>query len=73
MLDDEEAIDAARQAIVGKVEPVAGAPVTVRRSGPEIVVEFGHPLAPGGRGPDYDAQVRLDAETGSVLGILGGS
>jgi hypothetical protein len=36
-------------------------------------VTFPHQNAPGVRGPDFDAQVTIDARTGKVLQILAGS
>jgi hypothetical protein len=73
MISDEQAIEFARRAIEGKVEPHSDAQPKVEAKGNELVVEWVRPADPRRRGPDYEAQVRLDAETGRVLGLLGGS
>jgi len=73
VISDDDAVAAARVALVGRVNPQPGAPVRVTREGAQIIVEFGRQDPPGTRGPDYDARVRLDAESGGILSILGGS
>lgn len=72
MISDEQAIAAARQALVGKVEPQAEGPIRVSRQGARIMVEFGRHDPPGTRGPDYDARVCVDAHSGLVQSVLGG-
>ncbi len=70
---EDKAIAIARQAIAGKVNLQKGAPVTVERKGDAYVVTFVLILPPGTRGPDYDAQVTIDAATWEVVKILAGS
>ena len=69
---DEQAVATARAAVAGAVE-ISGGPVSVNRQGDTVVVEFGCDLPPGTRGPDYDARVTLDANSGAVREILGAS
>lgn len=69
-MDDQQAIDLARKAIVGKATPDDDASVTVTREGKilhdSVIVEFGQYNPPGTRGPDFAARVTLDAKTGEV-------
>jgi hypothetical protein len=67
-----QALATARSAIVGRIEPGAGAEVTVRREGDRWIVEWAFPPAPR-RGPDFEARVEIDAASGEVLSILAGS
>lgn len=72
-IDEREARRLARAAVDGLVEVDDGGPVTVERRGQHWVVEFERVNPPGVRGPDFDARVTLDARTGEVVEILGGS
>jgi hypothetical protein len=72
MLTQDEAIEVARRAIAGKVELQKGSHVTVERKGDAYVVTFVRIDPPGTRGPDYDARVTIDADTGKVTELLGG-
>jgi hypothetical protein len=67
------AVDAARKAIQGKVTLTQPGEVRVSDDGDRIVVEFTRRNAPGERGPDYEARVTLDARSGQVIEVLGGS
>ena len=73
MITRTEALDIARKAIEGSVVPQAGAPVDVQLADGRYTVVFTHILPPGTRGPDYDARVTIEASSGKVLEILGGS
>jgi len=74
MITETEALAIARKAIEGKIEPEKGAPVKVEQQGDHYVVTFTHiPSSPNERGPDYAAQVTLDARTGKVLKVYAGS
>lgn len=72
ILTSDEAVAIARHAIKGKVELQRGAPVTVELKGNVFVVTFLCILPPGTRGPDYDAQLTIDAETGKVIMFMAG-
>lgn len=72
MITEEAAIQAARKAIEGKVTLQRGSPVTVQRVKDRYIVTFVYINPPDTAGPDYAAQVTLDANTGEVLGILVG-
>lgn len=72
-ISDDEAVRAAREAVAGHVTLTEGAGVSVENEDDRIVVEFARHNEPGERGPDYEARVTLDARTGEVLDILGGS
>ena len=69
-LDDQQAIDIARKAIVGKAKSDDDAPITVTHERKKlhkvVVVEFGAYNPPGVRGPDFSARVTLDAKSGEV-------
>jgi hypothetical protein len=67
-----EAERIAREAIEGIVDLTGGA-VTVEAHDGCYVVTFGRNDPPGVRGPDFDAKVTLDRQTGEVLEILGAS
>lgn len=73
MISEEAAVHAAREAIRGHVELSEGGEIRVEVEDERVIVEFRRPLVPGERGPDYDARVTLDAMSGEVLDILGGS
>lgn len=73
MITEAEAIKIAEQAISGKLETQPGAPVKVTIEGEKYTVIFERINPPNTLGPDYDAKVTVDAETGEVLEILGGS
>jgi hypothetical protein len=73
MISKAEAIEAARAALQGNVELSPGGGVEVVLQGNVFVVTFTRNDPPGTRGPDYDAQVKVDARTGKVTELLGGS
>jgi hypothetical protein len=73
VITEEEAVELARHAVVGKSTLEPGGPVETRREGDSFVVTFVHVNAPGVRGPDFDAQVTIDASSGEVTRILGAS
>jgi uncharacterized membrane protein YkoI len=72
-ISDDAAVRAARKAVRGHVTLTRGGEVRVENEDDRVVVEFVRRNAPGERGPDYEARVTLDARTGEVLDILGGS
>jgi uncharacterized membrane protein YkoI len=72
-ISEARAIEIARQAIQGKVDLQSPGAVTVKRERGRYVVIFEHYNPPGVRGPDYDAKVTIDAMTGDVIELLGGS
>jgi len=69
----EEAVELARQAVVGKATLQPEGPVETVRENDRYIVTFVHVNPPGVRGPDFDARVTLDASTGDVIQILGAS
>ncbi len=69
----EAAVDAAREAAGQHVVIPEGGEVRIEEGDAHLVVEFVRPRTPGERGPDYEARVTVDARTGEVLDILGGS
>jgi hypothetical protein len=71
--DEAEAHRIARAALAGLIELEQDGPVTVQRRGRHWVVEFGYENPPGVRGPDFEARVTLDADTGEVVEVLAGS
>ncbi len=73
MITESSAIEIAQEAIVNKVELQNDAPITATLEGERYVVIFERNDPPGVRGPDYDAKVTIDARSGEVLEILGGS
>jgi uncharacterized membrane protein YkoI len=73
MIDEEQALAIAKQAIAGHVELQDNAHVDITVEDDTYVVTFIHDLPPGTLGADYDAQVRIDAYTGDVIEILLGS
>ncbi len=73
MITTAEAIDIARKAAKGKAELDAHGPLTVNTINGRYVVTFVHVNPPGVRGADFDAKVTIDAHSGQVLEILGGS
>ena len=72
-ISESEALAVARNAIAGKVNLQEGSPVRIDHRKDRYVVTFVHHLPPGIRGPDYDAEVTIDDQTGEVLKLLGGS
>ena len=73
MKTQEEAVELARQAVVGKATLQPEGPVETVRENDRYIVTFVHVNPPGVRGPDFDARVTLDASTGDVIQILGAS
>jgi hypothetical protein len=72
-MTEEEAVELARKAVAGKATLEPGGRVETVRRGDHFVVSFVRTNAPGVRGPDFDAQVTIDARTGDVTRILGAS
>lgn len=72
MITKHYAIEIARKAIDGKVDPQPGSPVTAELTDNRYTVIFVHLNAPGTHGADYDAKVSIDANSGEVLEVLGG-
>jgi uncharacterized membrane protein YkoI len=72
MTTKSEAIEIAKKAIEGKVKPQENCPITVERKKFRYIITFVHINPPGVLGPDYDAKVTIDVQTGQVLDILGG-
>jgi hypothetical protein len=73
VITPEEAVEVARRATVGKAILHAQGPVRVDHKRGTYVVTFVHEQPSGVRGPDYDAQVTVDAERGDVIQVLGAS
>ena len=71
MLTEEECIEIARHAIAGKVDLQEGAPIKVERRDKKYIVTFVHNTPSHMLGPDYDARITIDAESGEVIEILG--
>jgi hypothetical protein len=71
MITEAEALEIAREAIRGKVEHQAGSSVTVVRQGANYVVTFVHHTPADMLGPDYDARVTIDGQSGEVRQSLG--
>jgi hypothetical protein len=67
------AIEIARRSISGKVELSSTATTKVERDGNNYVVTFVRSVPAGVRTADYDARVTIDARTGKVVDVLGGS
>lgn len=72
-IGSERALEIARRAIAGKVELTSPGSVEVERKGRAYVVTFKRNNPPGVRAADYDARVAIDAHTGDVIELLGGS
>lgn len=73
MITEDEAVAIARQAIEGKITPEEDAPIRVEWADNQYIVTFEVILPPGVRGPDFSAQVTIDANTGEVIEILAGA
>ncbi len=73
MLTEEEAVARAKEAIEGLATIQPDSTVEVKRRRKKYIVTFVRFNPPGVRGPDFDAKVTLDAETGEILEILGAS
>jgi len=72
MITEAEAISIAKNAIRGKVTPQEDAPIETELENERYVVTFVHVNPPDTLGPDFDAQVTIDANSGEVLNIIGG-
>jgi len=72
-IGSHRAIEIAREAIVGHVQLSSPSDVRVQRSRSAYVITFERRNPPGVRAADYDARVTIDARTGVVIEILGGS
>lgn len=68
----DDAVQIAVSACQGRVTLHNPKSARVSRDGAAYIVAFPSRLAPGTRGPDYDAKVRIDANSGQVLEVLGG-
>ena len=73
MITRDEAIEIAKKAIEDGIATVPDAPIEVAYQDDQAIVTFVCILPPGTRGPDYDAQVTMDACSGEVLEVLAGS
>ena len=73
MMNEREAIAAARKACEKLINIPADAPVKVSLKDGRYEVIFVQVLPPGVRGGDYHAKVILDASTGKVIQLLAGS
>ncbi len=73
MITEAEAIEIAKEAIEGKIQPQTDSPITVQHHEGRYIITFVHITPSDMLGPDYDARVTIDARTGAVLEILGGS
>ena len=73
VISETRAVELARAACAGKAEIPAGVKPLVTNEGGRIVVVFPATLPPGTRGADWHAKVTLDAKTGAVIEVLGGS
>lgn len=73
MITESSAIEIAEKAIEGKVELQEGSHIVAKLQKGRYIVTFVRVNPPGVRGPDYDARVTIDAKTGDILEILGGS
>lgn len=72
MLTRDEAVDRAITAARELLDvPEDSAPDVVEQG--QYVVTFPRSDPPGTRGPDYHARVTIDAVTGAVIELLGGS
>jgi hypothetical protein len=72
MISEAEAIKIAKKAIHGKITPQKGSPINVEIDDIKYKIKFIHVNPPGVRGPDYDALVTIDGNTGEVVSLLGG-
>jgi hypothetical protein len=73
MIDREHAVEIAREAARRVLDVPDDCPVEVEETDGSILVRFLATNPPGIRGPDFHAQVTLDAETGETLEVLAGS
>lgn len=70
---ESEALRIAEDAIAGKVQRQSGSPTEVTCSGGIYTITFVHVNPPNMLGADYDAQIKIDASTGEVVGFKIGS
>ena len=73
VISETKAIELAREACAEKALIPPNARVRVSVVGGKWIVVFPTDLKPGTRGADYHAKVTIDAKTGAVLEVLGGS
>jgi uncharacterized membrane protein YkoI len=73
MISRSSAIKIAKNAISGKIELQEGSPIEVVLKTGLYIITFIHVNPPEILGADYDAEVTIDAKTGQILGILGGT
>lgn len=73
VISETRAIELARAACAGKAEIPPGVKPLVTRADGRIVVVFPTSLPSGTRGADWHAKVTLDAKTGAVVEVLGGT
>lgn len=73
MITKQNAIEIARKAVEGLVDIQPDGPITVDAKDDQFIVTFVHNNPPGVRGADYDAEVTINAESGDVVQVLGGS
>jgi len=73
MLTEAEAVKIAKGAIRGKVEVQSGAPIKIALQGNTYIIVFVHINPPGTVGPDFDAQVSVNAVSGTAKILRVGS
>jgi uncharacterized membrane protein YkoI len=73
MIPEARAVEIARDAVKGKIKIPDGNPVNVELIDGRYVVTFPTNLPKGIRGASYYAKVTINAKTGEVIEILGGS
>jgi len=71
-ISDEQAIQLARQATIGKAEVPEDVMPTVERAEGHCIVTFPIKHPPGVFGADFYAQVTINARSGEIGNILGG-
>ncbi len=70
MISEEEAVKIATDAITPGIRPADDAVLATESDGDNWIVTWERILPPGTRGPDFDAKVTIDAQSGKVLTIL---
>ena len=73
MITQAEAIEIARKEIDGKIEIEENAPITAELKTNQYVITFGCNLPPDTLGPDYAAQVTVDAISGKIVSVMAGA
>ena len=73
IIPEREALRIAEEVIEGKVQRQPGSPATISFSGGVYTITFVHVNPPNTLGPDYDAQIKIDATTSEILNFKIGS